>query len=307
MWGAIATVSSSLTLIAFLAAVIAWYLKSKLDKTARLIKTAPEQDRRDLVSQALEVFNVDTAKLSGKQQLEIALTHIREREKRYGISAIVVCFLALVAAGVTAFAITQREGSSPPFSPNGIAKKSVDPGLVGDWSAVGKYFNTDVQLRLYVNSTGSFSLHCFVDDAGSINTDADVLRLIGKTIVSNIPFQYHLDKDSLLLSDNARIMNFERVKSNSSMDDKLAGVWVASLLIDGARWEITLYIGDDKNYRLHAEAHDQGGFRAADGEWEMTATNWSARPRTGVYKVFERGNPHFQLYPFGDLVLERAL
>jgi hypothetical protein len=39
----------------------------------------------------------------------------------------------------------------------------------------------------------------------------------------------------------------------------------------------------------------------------MTTTNCSEGPRRGTYNVFELGNPHFQIRPFGDLVLERSL
>jgi hypothetical protein len=114
VWQAIAYVSSGVSLAAFLAAAIAWVLKAKSDERERLIRTANEADRAPLVRDALEFFHVDSTGLTKAQQFEIVLEQIRARGQRFRWTAAVICFLALLAAGVATFAIARRgqEGSS---------------------------------------------------------------------------------------------------------------------------------------------------------------------------------------------------
>lgn len=114
VWQAIAYVSSGVSLAAFLATAIAWVLKTKSEERERLIRTASESDRAPLVSDALEFFHVDAAGLTKQQQFEVALEQIRARGQRFRLTAAVICFLALLAAGVAAFAIARpsRESSS---------------------------------------------------------------------------------------------------------------------------------------------------------------------------------------------------
>jgi len=94
MWQAITLVSSGLTLTAFLAAVVAWVYKSKADERERLIRTAKLDQRADLVRNALEFFDVDTAGLTKEQQYNIAIEQIHARAHRFKLVAALVCFLA---------------------------------------------------------------------------------------------------------------------------------------------------------------------------------------------------------------------
>jgi hypothetical protein len=50
VWEAIAYVSSGITLVAFIAALIGWSIKSKSEEHERLIRTAKESDRGKLES-----------------------------------------------------------------------------------------------------------------------------------------------------------------------------------------------------------------------------------------------------------------
>jgi hypothetical protein len=96
MWEAIAYVSSGITLVAFIAALIAWSVKWKSEEHERLIRTAKESDRAALVRNALEFLNVDTAGLTQEYQFKLAIEQINLRGQRFKISSAVICFMALV-------------------------------------------------------------------------------------------------------------------------------------------------------------------------------------------------------------------
>lgn len=113
MWEAIQYVTTGLTLVAFLVTVIAWAYKSKSEERERLIKTASEDKRADLVRSALEFFDVDTTGLTPEQKYELALAQIHARAQRFRTTSIVVCVLAVILAAVSAYAISQN-GSKPP-------------------------------------------------------------------------------------------------------------------------------------------------------------------------------------------------
>ncbi|MGH6847940.1 MAG: hypothetical protein ACREC0_11030 [Methylocella sp.] len=108
MWEAIAYVSSGITLVAFIGALIAWSVKWKSEEHERLIRTAKESDRAALVRNALEFLNVDTAGLTQEYQFKLAIEQINLRGQRFKISSAVICFMALVAASITTYAITQH-------------------------------------------------------------------------------------------------------------------------------------------------------------------------------------------------------
>jgi ribosomal protein L24 len=103
MWDIIKYVSSGFTLAAFLAAVVAAVLKNWIGHKERLISSAREADRAQLVSDALEFFPVDSIGLTKEQQTEIALAQIRGKAALWKTGAIVLVLggaLAAVVAGV---------------------------------------------------------------------------------------------------------------------------------------------------------------------------------------------------------------
>lgn len=111
MWQAIQYVGSGFTLAAFVVAVIAWIVKSKSEERERLIGSARETERADLVRDALEFFRIDTTGLTKAQQYQLALEQIRERARRFRIVAMVVCTIAVLGAGAT-YAILRSNASS---------------------------------------------------------------------------------------------------------------------------------------------------------------------------------------------------
>jgi hypothetical protein len=72
--------------------------------------------RAPLVESALEVFRVDTGGLTKEQKYQLALRQIHARERRFRTVARVVVLLALLLAGVSAYAIarTMPAAAAPP-------------------------------------------------------------------------------------------------------------------------------------------------------------------------------------------------
>ena len=119
MWQAIQYVGSGLTLAAFVVAVVAWVVKSKSEERERLIGSARESERADLVRDALEFFRVDTTGLTRAQQYQLALEQIRARAQRFRIVAIVVCTIAFLGVVVAIYAIVRSNASSTSASAAG--------------------------------------------------------------------------------------------------------------------------------------------------------------------------------------------
>lgn len=120
MWGSIALVSSGFALSAFIAAAIVKLYAIKTRERAELIRSASDDNRINLVRDALEFFRVDTASLTKAQQFQIALEQIRARGSRFNHTAIVICFLALLASGVSVFSLSRPSPTSTiPSRPRG--------------------------------------------------------------------------------------------------------------------------------------------------------------------------------------------
>src|SRR5450759_529274 len=118
-WEAIKYVGSGLTLAAFIVAAIAWILKSKSEERERLIDLAKEDERAELVRDALEFFRVDTAGLTKAQQYQLALEQIRGRSQRFKIVAVVVCIVAVLGTAIAIYALTRPESKKITTTTNG--------------------------------------------------------------------------------------------------------------------------------------------------------------------------------------------
>ncbi|HTL18729.1 MAG TPA: HEAT repeat domain-containing protein [Patescibacteria group bacterium] len=106
-WEAIKYVGSGLTLAAFIVAAIAWLLKSKSEERGQLIHLAKEEDRADLVRDALEFFRIDTSGLTKAQQYQLALEQIRARAQRFKTVAVIVCVVDLLGAVIAVYALNR--------------------------------------------------------------------------------------------------------------------------------------------------------------------------------------------------------
>lgn len=185
MWEAIQYVTTSLTLVAFLVTVIAWAYKSKSEERERLIKTAAEDKRSDLVRSALEFFDVDTTGLTKQQKYELALAQIHARARRFRITAMVVCVLAVILAAVSAYAIWQNSS---------------------DWKKP-----TDPPKERIVDSRGQNKISLAASTLW--NFPSDVIRIRGTVVTNGKPFAVRAAK---LIAEDAKVMAFESPLIGSS-------------------------------------------------------------------------------------------
>lgn len=117
MWSAIATVTSGLTLVAFLIAAVVAALRTWLRHRERQLIAAPPPARAALVQALNNSFLISarplsTTKLSPEQAYELLLAQLRARSDRFRITSLVIVLLALVAGGVTIGAV--HESRSQP-------------------------------------------------------------------------------------------------------------------------------------------------------------------------------------------------
>lgn len=118
MWESIQYVTTGLTLVAFGIAAAAWLYKSSFETKERLIQSASESQRADLVRQTLEFFDIKTDGLTKDQKFRLALEQIHARRERFRIAAIVICIIAVVLASISAFAIHKSGTSAPESTPS---------------------------------------------------------------------------------------------------------------------------------------------------------------------------------------------
>lgn len=144
IWQYLQYVTTGLTLAAFAIAAGAWIYKSSSEKSERLIRTAPEEERSALVSRALEFFDINTQGLTKEQQYRLALAQIHSRAQRFRTIAMVVCLLALALTGISLYAIhksnDKNNGNTDVGTSNEPAitppKFSLTNWMIGSWEAV---------------------------------------------------------------------------------------------------------------------------------------------------------------------------
>jgi hypothetical protein len=99
MWNAVSSVTSVLTLIAFMAAIAASILFRKMRQQERIISSTRPVDRPSLIQTLSASFHVDTAGLSAEERYRIVLEQLRGRGTRFMIAAILtfgICLFTLV-------------------------------------------------------------------------------------------------------------------------------------------------------------------------------------------------------------------
>lgn len=109
MWKAILYVTTPLTLVAFLAAVVAWVYVTQLRRITTLISSAREQDRKVLVEGALDVLRVSTQKLAADQRYHLALKLIEGRRFKLGLAFAAFLVVSLLLAALAAFAFYRHD------------------------------------------------------------------------------------------------------------------------------------------------------------------------------------------------------
>jgi hypothetical protein len=109
MWEAVGEVSSVLSLLAFLAAVIVGYLRRRLRHREELIRSAADADRGRLAQTILDRVSVDTANLTRQQRYELVHEVLRRRSERLKWGLLTFAVLFLVSAGLGAYAFVSEQ------------------------------------------------------------------------------------------------------------------------------------------------------------------------------------------------------
>jgi hypothetical protein len=109
MWEAIAGVSSAITLVAFLAALVAAAYHRRILQRERLVKFAPQEDRGPLIDSILDRVSVQTKRLTREQTYDLATRLIEQRSHRFKMIAIGIGMLAVMAAVVAALTFSRQQ------------------------------------------------------------------------------------------------------------------------------------------------------------------------------------------------------
>jgi len=118
MWDAIQNVSTPLALVAFLAALVAWVLRMRLRGQEKTLRTLPDSDFAEAILTKEGAFGVETQNLTRQQQYELALKQIAAREGRFQTTARVFLLVALLLAGLAAYAMYPAANPAPEGSPH---------------------------------------------------------------------------------------------------------------------------------------------------------------------------------------------
>jgi hypothetical protein len=108
MWQAISWVSGSVSLLAFFAAVGAWSYRRRLDGETEIVRSAPDADRARVILAKYGFLEIDTDKLTRKQNFALAMTQLRTRARQVQLTALLVLAFGLIAAVLTAVAILKN-------------------------------------------------------------------------------------------------------------------------------------------------------------------------------------------------------
>jgi tetratricopeptide (TPR) repeat protein len=121
MWGALHYVETGLSLVAFVVAAILWAYRARLTHRAKIIKSAPEQDRLEAITATAEFFRVDVSGLTRAQQTDIVLAQIDARARRHFLWAVVslVVFVSLAAITMVSIWSSKTVGPVTVVTPSG--------------------------------------------------------------------------------------------------------------------------------------------------------------------------------------------
>jgi len=129
MWQAIGQVTSVLTLAAFSIATLAAVARAYLKGKERQLLAAPEDQRPALIQALNDSFLIhatilDTGIFPPDHAFKLLIEQIRDRSRRYYAGALLVAFIALLAAATTAYAYSNSRRPDPPAPPPDAARDS---------------------------------------------------------------------------------------------------------------------------------------------------------------------------------------
>lgn len=117
-------ITGPFALAAFLAAAVVYYLALRSKERQKAIERAAPTEAIRLVSDALPTFTLNLGNLAENEKVKLAIEELRQRQRRFIISAVVVVILAIVSAVLT-FALA-RTGVPAQAEPEKNAARTVD-------------------------------------------------------------------------------------------------------------------------------------------------------------------------------------
>ena len=125
MWQAIQYVGTPVALVAFVVAVAATLVRARLTVAQRMIASAPEEQRAQLVERALQTYTLagDRDNLTREQKFALLCREIDKRAERFRITTITSIIVAIIVSG-TVIAVS--------FVPatHGATKEADNPRIV---------------------------------------------------------------------------------------------------------------------------------------------------------------------------------
>jgi hypothetical protein len=104
MWNVIGNISSVITLVAFLGALIVSVYRRRAHQLEVMVKSIPRERREALVESMLDRVSVNTTALSREQKYDLAVRVIEGRSRRFRILTVAIIVIAALAAALTGFA-----------------------------------------------------------------------------------------------------------------------------------------------------------------------------------------------------------
>lgn len=108
VWKAITYISSPLTFVAFLAAVVAGVYGTQLKRIESLIASAKASDRKVLLEGVLDVLRVNTENLPKDKRFELAVQLLQSRTLKLKLAFAAFLVVAICLLGLSGFAIYQQ-------------------------------------------------------------------------------------------------------------------------------------------------------------------------------------------------------
>lgn len=108
MWEAIGSVSSIITLVAFIVAAIITIIRIKWLHHERLIEITEETKRETLVLAALDRLAVNTEGLTKEQRFKLAIELIKNRAERFKITANRIVIIAIIGLSLMGYSFFKQ-------------------------------------------------------------------------------------------------------------------------------------------------------------------------------------------------------
>jgi len=130
-FNAITSVTTGLTLVAFLIATFATVFRRRLKHTETLIRDSPAKDRARLIEQVVDAVHVDTSGLTRDQRFQLALKTLNTRAEHLRMTRWITLSFGLIAGFLTLVAILPKREAVEHVVPSRSAQPSTASETTG--------------------------------------------------------------------------------------------------------------------------------------------------------------------------------